>query len=350
MKNKMKIRTILITIFTLALSLQAQDSHPWWHDQYGRRMPFEGDQLPLIRVEGNKFVDPEGNPVLFRGLSISDPDKVEIDGHWNRRLFEEAKEWGAGLIRIPVHPVSWRKRGPEGYFKLLDQAVEWCTELEMYIIIDWHSIGNLRMELFQNPMYETTAGETYQFWRLISRRYTGINTIAFYELFNEPTIYRGQLGRISWSEWKEMNIDMIHTIRGHDQETIPLVAGFDWAYDLSPLRTDPLPFRDIGYVSHPYGHKRSKPWEPKWEENFGFAAWSFPVLATEIGFVLGDTGMKDNADYGEAIIKFLEDRGIGWVAWVFDPEWHPNMIKSWDTFEYTESGDFFSKAAKGEPE
>lgn len=333
-----------------ALGLQAQGDHKWWHDNYGRRLNIDGKKLPLIQVDGNKFVDPDGNPVLFRGLSIADPDKVEMEGHWNRRYFEEARKWGANLVRIPVHPVAWRKRGPEGYFKLLDQAVQWCTELEMYIIIDWHSIGNLKMELFQNRMYETTAGETYQFWRLISRRYSGINTIAFYELFNEPTIYRGQLGRISWSEWKEMNIDMIHTIRGYDRETIPLVAGFDWAYDLSPLRTDPLPFKDVGYVTHPYGHKRSKPWEPKWEENFGFAAGSFPVLATELGFVLGRSGMEDNGDYGVRIIRFLEDRGIGWVAWVFDPEWHPHMFKDWDSFEYTESGEFFSKAAKGELE
>ncbi len=34
--------------------------------------------LPLITVKGNKFVDPQGNPVLFRGLAISDPDKLEM--------------------------------------------------------------------------------------------------------------------------------------------------------------------------------------------------------------------------------------------------------------------------------
>jgi len=55
---------------------------------------------------------------------------------------------GTMLVRIPVHPVAWRERTPEKYLELLDQAVEWCTDLGMYIIIDWHTIGNLGMELF----------------------------------------------------------------------------------------------------------------------------------------------------------------------------------------------------------
>ena len=111
---------------------------------------------------------------------------------------------GAKVVRIPVHPVAWRGRTPAEYIKLLDQAVEWCTDLNMYIMLDWHSIGNLTTGLFQDPMYETTLQETYSFWRIMARHYAGHNTIAFWELFNEPTTYRGQLGTVVWSEWKQI--------------------------------------------------------------------------------------------------------------------------------------------------
>lgn len=231
----------VILIFSLQDTL-CQESRPWWQGGPWRR-PSENPQakkLPSISVEGNKFVNPEGEAILFRGLSISDPDKIEAQGHWNKNHFEKVKEMGAALVRIPVHPVAWRKRTPEKYLELLDQAVEWCTDLEMYIVIDWHSIGNLGMELFQNPMYNTSKQETYQFWRTIAQHFRGHNTIAFYEIFNEPTIYRGQLGTMSWSEWKQINENIIHLIRSFDTETIPLVAGFDWAYDLTPLHTDPI--------------------------------------------------------------------------------------------------------------
>ena len=147
----------------------------------------DNKKMPLISVKGNKFVDPDGKTVLFRGLAISDPDKLEMQGHWSKEHFVKVKEMGAKLVRIPVHPVAWRERTPAEYLKLLDQAVGWCTELDMYVILDWHTIGNLETEVFQDPMYETTKQETYEFWRTMARHYAGHNTVAFYELFNEPT-------------------------------------------------------------------------------------------------------------------------------------------------------------------
>lgn len=320
----------------------------WWNVSYPSK-PLNSPnakKLPRISVKGNRFVDPQGKPVLFRGVNIADPDKIELQGHWNRDFFVKVKDTGATLIRIPVHPVAWRLRTPKGYLAMLDQAVEWCTELGMYVDIDWHSIGNLKAGMFQDPMYETTMPETLNFWRTIAARYTGNNTVAFYELYNEPTLYRGQLGAMSWDQWREINEDMITVIRAYDNEAIPLVAGLDWAYDLTPLLINPVRAERIGYVTHPYPHKRSKPWEPKWEEDFGFAAGNYPIIATEIGFTLGKEGMAENGDYGDAIVNYLEAKNISWLAWVYDPEWYPAMFTSWDTYAPTESGKFFIDAMK----
>lgn len=325
---------------------QGANIHRWWQD----RFPGEplnspnATKLPLISVRGNKFVDPQGTPVLFRGLSISDPDKIDNEGHWNRAHFVKVQQTGAKLVRIPVHPVAWRERTPQKYLILLDQAVEWCTELGMYVDIDWHTIGNLKSELFQDPMYQTSPGETFNFWRIIARHYAGNHTVAFYELFNEPTSYSDKLGPVSWNDWKRTNEELIALIRAYDTEKIPLVAGFDWAYDLTPLHDSPIAADGIGYVSHPYPHKRSKPWEPKWQEDFGFAAARYPIIATEIGFWTGSGMNPDAADYGPAIVNYLESRGISWLAWVFDPEWEPSMISSWDTYAPTECGKFFISA------
>jgi len=71
-------------------------------------------------------------------------------------------------------------------------------------------------------------------------------------------------------------------------------------------------------------------------------------VATEFGFGLRPGQVIDDNHYANRIIKYLEERGISWVCWVFDPEWGPRMLKSWDTYELTESGDFFRKAMHGE--
>jgi hypothetical protein len=334
--------------FLASGSLRAQTSmpinepRPWWRDRpYGPAfVPSEGTPLPRIRVLGNRFVDPDAKPVLFRGVSISDPDKLVRQGHWDTNHFLHIKELGANLVRIPVHPGAWRAQGKVAYLRMLDDAVRWCTDLGIYVDIDWHSIGNLQMELFQDPMYDTSRKETFEFWRTIAQHYRGNSTVAFYELFNEPTLMRGQLGSMSWSEWKKLNEDMIRLVRAFDTNTIPLVAGLDWAYDLTPLNIEPLQAERIGYVVHPYPNKRPRPWEPRWDVDFGFAAARYPVIATEIGFsVPKGTTVKDD-DYGRVITRYLESRGMSWVAWCYDPEWGPTLLRSWN-YELTGSGEFF---------
>jgi len=300
--------------------------------------------LPSISVRGNRFVNTSGDTVVMRGLATSDPDKLERQGHWTRELFAKLHDFGATIVRIPIHPQAWRERTPEIYLKMLDQAVAWSTELGMYIMIDWHVIGNLKMGLFQDPYYNTTEQETYEFWRTIARHYKGHHTPAFYELFNEPTLFNGQLGGMSWSEWKKINENMINLIRAYDSEKVMLVAGLDWAYDLTPLHIEPIQAEGIAYVSHPYPHKRTKPYEPKWEEDFGFAAARYPIVVTEFGFTLGRGGISDNGEYGTAIINYMEAKGMSWVAWIFDPDWHPRLLEEWDGYRLTESGEFFRQA------
>lgn len=336
--------------------LSAQAPYPvaerndWWNEPYPTpyQPPVEAVDQDFIRVEGNRFVDESGETVVFHGLSIADPDKVEQDGRWSKAHFEQIKDWGANLVRIPVHPNAWRKRGAPAYLELLDQAVDWCGELGMYVIIDWHSIGNLHMELFQHPMYETSRRETLQFWKTIAERYAAVPTVAFYELYNEPTVYRGTLGSCSWEEWSAVVEDIVDLIYAHDRRVIPLVAGFDWAYDLSEVRYRPIAREGIAYVTHPYPGKCAPPREPQWEATFGFLADRYPIIATEMGYYLeGDEHLIDDGTYREAIVRYLEAKAISWCAWVFDPHWHPQMILNYE-YEPTHQGEFFRSVMRGE--
>ena len=300
-----------------------------------------------VTVSGNKFMA-DGKVIIFKGLDASDPDKLAKDGHWNKEYFEAVKSWGANIIRFPVHPTAWRNRGKNEYIKLLDDGVKWATELGLYVIIDWHTIGNLRTEMYQNAMYETTRKETFEFWRTMAVHYKGNTTVAFFELFNEPTVMNGQLGTCSWKEWKQMNEEMIGIIRANGSKAIPLVAGFNWAYDLTPVADDPVNAEGIAYVSHPYPMKREKPWEPKWEKDWGFVAKKYPVMLTEIGFCGADergahVPVISDESYGDAITKYCDDNGISYTVWVFDPQWAPMLIADWN-FTPTRQGRYFKQA------
>lgn len=320
-------------------------------------------QLPRISVAGNHFVDAAGKTIVFRGLCMSDPDKLSKGEHWNKEYFTTAKSWGANLVRFPVHPAAWRSQGQERYLKLLDQGVAWAAEQGMYVIIDWHSIGNLRTELFQSSysplyltdhQYDTTQKELFEFWCLLARHYATNTTVAFFELFNEPTLYNGQLGTCTWPQWKAITEETIGIIRANGGQAIPLVAGFDWAYDLTPVAKDPINAKGIAYVAHPYPMKRQPPWEARWTADWGFVADTYPVFLTEMGFcgkddrgahipVIGDES------YGDAITSYCAARGISYTVWVFDAEWSPMLIGDWN-FTPTRQGKYFKNALQKPPQ
>lgn len=305
------------------------------------------NKLNLVTVKGNKFMVDE-KVIVFRGLDASDPDKLDKEGHWNKAYFETVKSWGANIVRFPVHPAAWRNRGKDNYLHLLDEGVQWAAEVGLYVIIDWHSIGNLRSEMYQNVMYETTKKETFEFWRMMAMHYKNNTTVACFELFNEPTIQGGQLGTCSWKVWKEMNEEMIVIIRANGNKAIPLVAGFNWAYDLTEAVKDPLKAEGIAYVSHPYPMKREKPWEAKWTADWGIAAEKYPVILTEIGFCGAEekgahVPVISDESYGDAITAYCNQKGISYSVWVFDPNWAPMLFSDWN-YTPTRQGRYFKKA------
>ncbi|UMB60207.1 glycoside hydrolase family 5 protein [Lutibacter sp. A80] len=311
----------------------------------------EANTLSRITVKGNSFVSVQGDTIVFRGLDASDPDKLQKDGRWNLEYFKEMKSWGATVTRFPVHPKAWRERGKEAYLKLIDDGLAWAAEVGMYVIIDWHSIGNLKDDKYYLPMYETTMLETEDFWRTMAVAYKDNETAAFFELFNEPTLNNGDLGECTWGEWKVLMERLIAVIRENGCEAIPLVAGFNWGYDLTPLKENPIAAEGIGYISHPYPQKREKPWEVKWTEDWGFAAEKYPLILSEIGFCGPDDKgahipVISDESYGDAITKYADERGISYTVWVFDPDWSPMLFTDWD-YAPSRQGRYFKKVLQG---
>ncbi|HWA26071.1 MAG TPA: cellulase family glycosylhydrolase [Lacunisphaera sp.] len=303
--------------------------------------------LPVIAVQGNRFVNPKGETVIFRGLALSDPAELLRKGQWGRRYFEKAKEWNANVVRIPVHPSDWRGLGEEKYLKMLDDAVQWSGELGMHVIIDWHTIGNLLTGVFHRPIYLTSRDETFRFWYAIAQRYKANPTVAMYELYNEPTNVDGQMGPMPWGDYRILIEQLTFMVQTINPRAIVLVAGFNWGYDLSQVRYDPVQAKNVAYVTHPYPQKREEIQEASWERDWGFVAAKYPVVATEFGFMAaGDRGAHRpviaDEKYGEAIIAFFEKRGISWTPWVFDAEWSPMLIDDWN-YTPTRQGKFFQE-------
>jgi aryl-phospho-beta-D-glucosidase BglC (GH1 family) len=307
----------------------------------------ESKILPKIKVDGKNIVTEKGEVIRLKGVSFSDPDKLERDGQWNLRYFQEAKNWGCNVVRFPVHPPRLNDRGWDEYFALLEQGVTWAEQLGMYVIIDWHIIGNLSTEQWFLPIYITTCDETIKFWKRTAKLFKGNPTVAVYELYNEPTNQGGKLGELNWDILRSLHEKVIDEIRTIDDEKIFLVSGMNWGYFLDEVIDNPVNRKNVAYTSHPYPQKEEAPWEEKWEKSWGHVADTYPIIATEFGFMpetepgahipcLGDE------TYGNAIIDYFDKKGISFTLWSFDPDWAPTLIRDWE-FTPSMQGKFFKE-------
>jgi hypothetical protein len=64
--------------------------------------------------------------------------------------------------------------------------------------------------------------------------------VLMYEPYNEPTISEENFGNMSWEEWKQINEEIITVIRNNHPSSLMGVAGFNWAYDLTPIKDAPI--------------------------------------------------------------------------------------------------------------
>lgn len=304
-------------------------------------------KMPKIHVEGNKFVNSKGQVVTFRGVCMSDPVKLVGDGHWDEEYFKATADFGSNVVRFAVHPSNINRMGWEETFAAMDKGIAWAKKLGMYVIMDWHSIGNLKDAKFTNRMYNTTLEETFRFWRMAAKRYKKEPTVALYEVFNEPTVSGKDLGHCSWTEWRDIQEQIIDTIRTYNPDAVCICAGHNWAYDLTGVAKEPIRRKNVGYVAHPYPQKRDQPWEEQWEKDWGYVADTYPVVCTEIGYSLENergahVPVKSTAVYGEHITKYLDSKGISFTVWCFDPQWAPMIITDWN-FNLTDQGRYFKK-------
>ncbi len=289
--------------------------------------------LPLLQINGNKIVNPEGNAIIFHGAAIEDPG---VEKKWQREesrevLLDEFTKWNLNVIRIPVHPGEYTK-DPDYLAHYVDPIISYANKKGIYVLLGWHAHGNIITGESQkvdgtNDFFDADESLANRFWEDASIRYKN-NSGVFYSIFNEPVF-------ISWNEWKPKAEDLMATIRKNDQKKIVFVSGIEWASDLRGAKDNPVRGDNIGYEIHVYPKLLKK----DWDSYFGYLAKDNVVLVGEWGY---DPTTKDvnlratTKDFGEPLLKYMEEKGLSWTTWIWSDTWGPPMYK--DSFEPTEFG------------
>ena len=198
------------------------------------------DRHGELSVKGAYLVDESGQRIQLRGMSTHGiawfPDYVNYDTFKFLR-----DEWNTNCIRLAMYSDEYNgycSGGDKAWLKsLVTSGVDYATSLGMYVIIDWHVLGE------RTPMAHKDEAKT--FFDEMSRMYAG-NPNVLYEICNEPN------GGVSWSEISTYANEVIPVIRQNSPNSVIIVGTPTWSQEVDKAAAAPLGFDNVMYTLHFY--------------------------------------------------------------------------------------------------
>jgi hypothetical protein len=226
----------------------------------------------------------------------------------------------------------------EDGFALLERAVQWCRDHDLYAILDLHGApggptgANIDdslgwPDLFTDPRNEDL---TEKIWVELATRYRDDPTIAMYDLLNEPIPgdHRAQYTEPLAALYKRL----IKAIRAIDERHLITLEGTNWSNDWSmftELWDDQLVLQ-----FHKY-------WNPT--DQASIQGYLDVREQLDVPIFLGETG-ENNLRWFQGNFGLADSLGIGWNFWPWkklDTENSPASIRKprdWELVQAVAAG------------
>lgn len=217
--------------------------------------------------------------------------------------------WNCQALRLPLALDAVLER--EDYRAGLRRLVDAAGQAGLYLVLELHGFG-AELERALPPLPEALDA-----WHLLAGEHGGRAHVVF-DLWNEPH-------DVAWDEWQPLAQALIEAVRaGGAGQTLVLVGGLDWSWDLSPLLGPTARLDGLGgplaYAAHVY------PWKGgflrrrrAWQRAFAAAAQELPVLVTELGAETWPRPRGLPRSWARAwlrdLLAFLDERGLSGLAW-----------------------------------
>lgn len=292
-----------------------------------------------LQVSGTKLTDESGNIIQLRGVSTHGiswfPDYVNYDAFATLR-----DDWGANVVRIAMYPEEYNgylSGGDKAALKqIIDNGVNYATELGMYVIIDWHVLNYA-------PSRHTQ--EACDFFAEMASKYSGHDNVI-YEICNEP------VGADWNSDIKPYAETVIGTIRQFDDHALILVGTNTWSQDVDSVVGNTLDDGNVMYVAHFYAgtHKENIRNKISTALNAGV-----PVFISECSIC--DASGNGGIDYASANewLDFMNSNQLSFIAWSLSNKAETSALISsgcsaksgWSDGDLSETGRWFKSAISG---
>ncbi len=253
-----------------------------------------------LSVKGTQLVDASGNPIQLKGVSTHGlqwfPDFVNYDAFKSLR-----DEWGCNVVRLAMytHEGGYCSGADKTKLKnLIDNGVSYATQLNMYVIIDWHVLNE------GSPV--TYKSDAISFFDEVSKKYSSQNNVI-YEICNEPCNGAG------WSTIKQYAEEVIPVIKANDPDAVIIVGTPEWSQRVDEAAANPIKgYSNIMYALHFYAATHTD-----WLRDRMTSAINagLPVFVSEYGIC--DASGNGGCDINQANewVKTMDKHGVSYVCW-----------------------------------
>lgn len=171
--------------------------------------------------------------------------------NFGRQDFEDIRSLGVDCTRLYIRFEEYSSGEPDyiipdWLWKNIDDAVAWCTELKMYMIIDFHN--DCDGDSKTRPDVEKVLTKI---WPQIANRYKDSSEYIIYEIMNEPHFRSGNL-EADISKWNKIQGKILKLIRTIDTKHTVIVGAESWNSVTALLNLPDYKDDNIIYNFHDY--------------------------------------------------------------------------------------------------
>ncbi len=253
-----------------------------------------------LHVDGTQLVDVGGDPVQLRGISSHGlawfPDYI------NPECMADLHSWGANVFRLAMYTAEsggYCTDGDQEYLKdLVKKGVEYATDEDMYVIVDWHILSEGSPAVYQS--------EAEDFFAEMSAEFADHDNVL-YEICNEPN------GSADWATIKAYAEDVIPIIRANAPDAVIIVGTPTWSQEVDKAAADPITdYDNIMYTLHFYAATHKDDLRSKMEAAIGDG---LPIFVTEFGICDASGNGSIDEDSADEWLELMNEYNVSYAMW-----------------------------------
>ncbi len=267
-----------------------------------------------LQVIGTQLCDENGDPVQLRGVSTH--GLAWFPEYVNQDCVDELKSWGANLLRLAMYTAEsggyCTDGDPEELKDLVRAGVDYATNADMYVIVDWHILSEGTPTTYQ--------AQAEEFFDEMSKEFADHDNVL-YEICNEPNT-------ADWPEIKAYAEDIIPIIRANDPDAIIIVGTPTWSQEVDKPAADPITdYDNIMYTLHFYAATHKEDLRGKMTEAIDDG---LPIFVSEYGICDASGNGDLDIDSANEWVRLMDEYDVSYAVWNLSNKDESSSILSGD--------------------